>query len=57
VIYLLIHLLAEVGVTASFLQHALHIMKLPVEAFQMLPVIGVGNCFVSFWPVNFQAEG
>jgi hypothetical protein len=37
--YVLIHLLAEVGATATFLQHALHIMKLPVEAFYMLPVI------------------
>ena len=39
VIYVLIHLLAGVGATVSFLQHALHTMKLPVEAFYMLPVI------------------
>jgi hypothetical protein len=57
VIYVLIHLMAEVGAPATFLPHALHIMKLPLEAFHMLPVIGIGNCFVSFWPVNFQAEG
>jgi len=39
VIYVLIRLLAEVGATASFQHNALHTMKLPVEAFYMLPVI------------------
>jgi hypothetical protein len=57
VIYIRIHLLAEVGAPALFLQHALHVMKLTIEAFHMFPVIGIGNCFVRFWPLNFLAEG
>lgn len=56
-IYVLIHLVAEVGATASFLQHALHTMKLACRGVLYASRDCIGNRFVSFRLVNFQAEG